>query len=167
MSDNRAESAHSSPNIQTGINKGQHHKRLAWITAGGLAVAATAAIADIALPPGETLWHLIAAPAEDGAWIFETIDGVDVSGDGYSLGIRWGRITGFNDGCNSCGFDDELASGAPNRSLVCTLQACADRPNDILFGRFAYGSPAMAVRGERLILTLPGHRAELVRAERD
>ncbi|MBY6216865.1 hypothetical protein [Qipengyuania aquimaris] len=149
------------------MSGGQHHRRLAWITAGGLALALVFGISGVALPPGETLWHLIAAPEEDGGWKFETIDGVDVRKDGYSLGIRWGRIVGFHDGCNGCGFDDELPSGAPDRMLVCTLQACPERPNDILFGRFAYGSPEMEVNGERLILTLPGHRAELVRASRD
>ena len=145
------------------MSKGQHHKKLAWITAGGLGLALVAAIVDFSLPPGETLWHMVAAPPEDGGWKFVEIDGVDVREDGYSLGIRWGEITGFDDGCNSCGFDDEQPAGTLGRSMMCTLQACEPRPNDELFARFAYGAPAMQVESDRLVLTLPGHRAVLVR----
>lgn len=145
------------------MSKGQHHKRLAWITAGGLGIALVAAIVDFSLPPGETLWHMVAAPEEDGGWKFVEIDGVDVREDGYSVGIRWSEITGFNDGCNSCGFDGDEPAGTLGRSMMCTLQACEQQPNDELFARFAYGTPEMQVEGERLVLTLPGHRAVLVR----
>ena len=149
------------------MSRGQHHKKLAWITAGGLGLALVAAIVDLSLPPGETLWHLVAAPEEDGGWKFVEIDGVDVRNDGYSLGIRWGEIVSFNDGCNSCGFDDlDQPRGAFERSMMCTLQACEEKPNDALFARFAYSAPEMQVADDRLVLTLPGHRAVLVRMPR-
>ena len=123
------------------------------------------AIGGTLLPPGETWWHIVAAPPEDGGWKFTTIDGVDVRNDGYSLGIRWGKITGYHDGCNGCGFDDDKPMGARDRSMMCTLVACPPSPHDELFGRFAFGAPAMKAEGDRLVLTLPGgHRAQLVRA---
>lgn len=143
--------------------RGQHHKRLAVVTALALVLALAMAIGGMILPPGETLWHRLAAPDEDGAWRFVTIDGVDVRDDGYSLFIRWRAITGYHDGCNSCGFDGEAPAGS-RTMMTCTLVDCAPRPHDPLFARFAHGDPVMAVRGDRLILTLPGHRAELVRA---
>lgn len=115
------------------------------------------------LPPGETWWHLVAAPEVDGGWKAVTIDGIDVRGEGYALGIRWGAIRGFNDGCNSCGFDDDKPAGAADRRIMCTLVACSPRPHDPLFARFAHGDPRMEVAGDRLVLNLPGHRAELVR----
>lgn len=146
------------------MSRSQHHRRLAWLTAGGLGIALVAVIVDVTLPPGETLWHMVAAPEEDGGWKFVEIDGVDVSDGGYSLGVRWGEISGFHDGCNSCGFEDlDQPRGALERSMICTLQACEEKPNDVLFARFAFGTPQMRVENDRLILTLPGHRAVLVR----
>ncbi len=142
----------------------QHHKTLAIVTLTGLALALVVAVAGLALPPGETLWHLVAAPQEDGGWTFVTIDEVDVREDRYAIGIRWGVIRGFHDGCNSCGFADSEPAGARERLWTCTLVGCAPGPHDPLFARFVSGNPAMLVRGDRLILTLPGHRAELVRA---
>ena len=142
----------------------QHHKKLAIVTFAGLALALIVTMAGIALPPGETLWRLVAAPEEDGGWTFVTIDGADVREDGYSIGIRWSEITGFHNGCNSCGFTDDKPAGSADRPMTCTLVACPPRPHDPLFGRFAFGDPVMRFEGERLILSLPGHRAELVRA---
>lgn len=116
-----------SPNSQS---RGQHHKRLAWVTAGGLGVALVVAIAGIAMPPGETLWHMVAAPEEDGSWNFVRIKGVDVSEAGYSAHLRWGEITGWDDGCNDCGFSDP---DDPGRGVTHTHQACAELPTDRLF----------------------------------
>lgn len=133
------------------------------MTLAGLVLAAALAIGGIALPRGQTLWHLVAAPEEDGGWRFVTIDGVDVTADRYALGVHWGKITGFDDGCNSCGYSDDKPSGARDRMMTCTLVKCEPKPHDLLFHRFASGDPKMTVRDQRLILTLPGHQAELVR----
>jgi len=142
----------------------QHHKTLAIVTAAGLFCALIAVVGVIMLPPGETWWHLVAAPPEDGAWKFNRIDGVDVRDDGYALGVRWGEIRAFDDGCNSCSFDDDKPMGsADRRMMMCTLVACPAKPNDALFARFAHGAPAMRANGDRLTLTLRGHRADLVR----
>ena len=147
------------------MSRGQHHSKLAWITAGGLAVAMVIGIGGIAMPPGETLWHLIAAPEEDGSWRFVRIDGIDVTAESYSVGIRWGEIVGYHDGCNSCGISDEGEGIYHMRT--CTLQACAEQPNERLFRRFLTKDVRMEATGDRLVLTTTGHRAELVRSRRD
>ncbi|MBX7539644.1 hypothetical protein [Qipengyuania sphaerica] len=147
------------------MSGGQHHKGLAWVTAGGLAVAVIAAIGGIAMPPGETLWHLIAAPEEDGGWDFVRIDGIDVTDENYSIGIRWSEIVGYHDGCNSCGVSGE--SEGIYHMRTCTLQACAEQPNERLFRLFLASNVRMLPAGDRLFLTVPGHRAELVRNSHD
>lgn len=124
-------------------------------------MALVVAIAGIAMPPGETLWHLFAAPEEDGSWHFVSIDGVDVREMGYSAHLRWGEIIGWDDGCNDCGFSD---SNNPSRGVICTLQACTELPTDRLFRLWPNSNPEVLLRGDRLILTIPGHRAELVRS---
>ena len=144
--------------------RGQHHKLLASLTAGGLALGLVVAAIGIAMRPGETLWHLIAAPEEDGGWKFVTIDGVDVSEDGYSIGVRWGKLSGYNDGCNSCGFDAPTDPDNPYYSRVCTLTACTERPRDALLGRFLVPYLALQADGDRMVATVPGHRAGLARA---
>lgn len=148
--------------------RGQHHRPLAAITLGGLALAAVVALSGIALPRGETLWHRLAAPAEDGAWRVVTIDGADVTGTGYAVGIRWSRITSFHDGCNSCGIAEKPPHGdRGGRMTTCTLVGCPPRRHDALFYRFVSGAPRMEVRGDRLTLTLAGHKAELIRSPPD
>ena len=142
--------------------RGQHHKRLAWVTVGGLALAALAVAVDIAIPEGETLWHMIAAPEEDGRWRFATIDGRDVRQEHYTLDVRWGEIAGYHDGCNSCGVTQHDPD-SPYHSRTCTLMACAYKPNQVRFRRFLAGEPRMQMDGPRLILSVPGHRAVLVR----
>jgi hypothetical protein len=47
--------------------------------------------------------------------------------------------------------------------LICTLQACVEQPYDRLYFRFSRGSPQMCVDGDRMVMSGPGHRAELVR----
>ena len=145
--------------------RGQHHARLAWMVVAGLCLASAAGFGAFAFPQPGGLWHAIAGPDIDGSWRVIWIDGLDVRRDGYSLGIRWGKITGFNNGCNSCGFDDDLPSGSPNRSMMCTLVACTDRPNDPLFAPFAFGNPEIVLDGERLILRVEDRRAVLERAD--
>ncbi|WP_375289652.1 hypothetical protein [Qipengyuania sp.] len=132
----------------------------------GLALALASFAVTMAMQPGETLWHAIAAPAEDGAWAFTSIDGTDVSQARYSLSIRWGRIEGFFNGCNSCGFSDDKPSGSKERMLTCTMQWCPTTPRDALAQRFMYGNPDMQMEGDRLLVTLPGHHAELIRKPR-
>ena len=129
--------------------RGQHHKGLAWFVAFGLATAATAAVIDMALPPDETLLHWIAAPQEDGSWLFSTIDGIDVSESGYGLRIRWGEIDGRFSGCGSI-WGEASCVETPYRALLRRMQA-----EDVRIAR----------AGDRLIATAPGHRAVLVRQE--
>lgn len=138
------------------MSGGQHHKRLAWVTGIGLGIAALAGIAGAILPRGETLWHLVAGPKEDGLWQFRSIDGRDVSSAGYSVRVHWGEISGWYNGCNSCSISDEGAR-------ICTLQACAERPTDALYRQFLRGPYGMEVDGDRMILTVYGHRAVLQR----
>ncbi|QZD90398.1 hypothetical protein K3148_03115 [Qipengyuania aurantiaca] len=138
------------------MSRGQHHKRLAWVTAAGLGLAAVAGGLGIAMPPGETLWHLIAAPQEDGLWEFKTIDGRDVSLVGYSIRVHWGEVSQWYNGCNYCGTSDDGGQ-------ICTLQACIERPSDRLYYRFLHGPYTMEVEGDRMVLTVPGHRAVLQR----
>ena len=138
------------------MRRGQHHPKLAWAVGGGLLVAGIAALASATIPHNETLWHLIAAPQEDGLWRFERIDGRDVSGFGYSVRVHWGEVSGWYNGCNYCGTSGEGMT-------ICTLQACVEQPSDRLYFRFSRESPQMRVDGDRMVLTLPGHRAELVR----
>lgn len=113
---------------------------------------------NIFIPHNETLWHLIAAPQEDGAWRFRIIDGRDVSNVGYAVRVHWGEIVGWYDGCNECGRSED------GGMMTCTLQACVAYPSDPLYRLFAQGRPAMSLRGDSLILTVPGHRAVLDRA---
>lgn len=120
-------------------------------------------IGTLALPPGESWWHILAAPEEDGHWRVITIDGADVRPSGYSLHVRWGRITGFHDGCNGCGFQDDRQAGSRDRRMICTLVACPRQPRDPVFFRIVGGAPAMAPNGDHLVMTVGPHRAELVR----
>lgn len=138
------------------MTRGQHHKRLAGITAAGLGVALVAGLSSALLPRGETLWHLIAAPHEDGLWEFQSIDSVDVSDVGYSIRIHWGDVSEWYNGCNYCGTSDHGAR-------VCTLQKCIERPTDRLYRLFLRAPHDVVVDGDRLVLTVPGHRAELRR----
>ena len=149
------------------MSRGQHHKGLAVATAGGLLLALVLAIGGIAMPPGETLWHLVAAPDEDGSWRFLTIDGIDVSAERYSVGIRWGEITGYYDGCNSCGIGDGDGRQGIYHQRTCTLAACEERPYDQLFRRFLVRGTRMDVSGDRMVMSVPGHRAVLVRQVAD
>lgn len=142
------------------MTDGQHNKTLAWFTASGLAIALIAGIVGLMVPPGETIWHMVAAPEVDGNWRFATIDGRDVRDAGYGIGIRWGEISGWNDGCNECGFSDD-------GGMICTLQLCSPRPEDRLFARFRASRPRYRIEGDRLVLTIPGLRAELVRINAD
>ena len=139
-----------------GTPRGQHHKGLAGVTLAGLAVATVLAIGGIAIPQGETVWHLIAAPEVDGLWQFVSIDGVDVREANYSMGLRWGKIISWNNGCNACGWGDD-------GERICTLALCIERPSDRLFQLWPRSRPAIRIKGDRLFLTIPGHRAELVR----
>ena len=138
------------------MKRGQHHKGLAWATAAGLCLAAVAGALSVALPPDETLRHFIAAPPEDGLWEYRTIDGRDVSSVGYSIRVHWGEVSQWYNGCNYCGTSDDGGQ-------VCTLQACIERPSDRLYYRFLQGPYSMEVEGDRMILTVPGHRAVLQR----
>ena len=99
---------------------------------------------------------MIAAPEEAGLWQFVSIDGVDVRKANYSVGLRWGRIRSWNDGCNACGWGDE-------GERICTLALCIERPTDRLFHLWPRSKPTIRVKGDPLFLTIPGHRAELVR----
>lgn len=139
------------------MSRGQHHKRLAWVTGVGLGIAAVAGFSDAILPHGETLWHLVAGPEEDGLWEFQSIDGRDVSSVGYSVRVHWGEVGGGYNGCNSC-------SIAEDGARICTLQACAEHPTDALYRHFIRGPYGMEVDGDRMILTVPGHRAILYRS---
>ena len=138
------------------MRRGQHHKGLAILTACGLALAVMAVVIDLASPRGETLWHMIAAPAEDGLWRFERIDGRDVSRVGYSVRVHWGEVSEWYNGCNYCGTSED-------GMRTCTLQACEEQPYDRLYFRFSRGDPAMRVDGDRMMMTVAGHRAELTR----
>ena len=138
------------------MRRGQHHKGLAVATACGLGLALLAIVSSIMLPRDETLWHLIAGPEEDGLWQFERIDGRNVSSVGYSVRVHWGELSAWYNGCNYCGTSEDGMQ-------VCTLQACVERPYDRLYFRFTRGAPQMRVDGDRMVLTVPGHRAELVR----
>ena len=137
------------------MRRAQHHSKLAWVVGGGLLIAGVAGLASATMPHGETLWHLIAAPEEDGLWRFERIDGRDVSSVGYSVRVRWGELSEWYNGCNYCGTSED--------GLICTLQACVEQPYDRLYFRFSRGSPQMRVDGDRMVMSGPGHRAELVR----
>ena len=136
--------------------RGQHHKGLARVTLAGLVAALVLAVGGMFLPHGETVWHLIAAPEEDGSWHFVSIDGIDVREANYAVSLRRGRITGWNDGCNACGWDDE-------GQRICTLALCIEQPNERLFRLWPQSTPTIQVKGDRLFLTIPGHTAELVR----
>ena len=138
------------------MRRGQHHIGLAIATACGLALAIFAVLIDFATPEGETLWHMVAAPAEDGLWSFHSIDGHDVSAVGYSVRVHWGEVSEWYNGCNHCGTSDE-------GNLICTLQACVEQPYDRLYFRFSRGTPRMRVEEDRMVMTVPGHRAQLVR----
>lgn len=138
------------------MSSGQHHKRLALLTAAGLCIAAIAGISGAIMPRGETLWHLIAAPEEDGLWQFESIDGTNVKSIGYSVRIRWGAVGEWYDGCNYCGQSDE-------GHRICTLQACIERPTDGLYRSFVERTRTIRVDGDSMVMTIPGHRAVLRR----
>ena len=142
--------------------QGQHHPRLAIVTAAGLAVALVAGVLGVSLPRGETLWHMVAGPQVDGSWRFVRINGVDVRRSGYTLGIMWGEVEGYSDGCNSCGM---IESDGPYYTRQCTLMACAEDPNAHLVRRFLRRDPGtMELRQGRLYITRGQYRAELVRA---
>ena len=136
--------------------RGQHHLRLAWVTGAALVIAAIVMIANVVMPRDESLWHFVAAPAEDGLWQFQTIDGTDVSHVGYSVKVHWGEMYPWYNGCNSCGMADDGAR-------VCTLQACAEKPFDRRYQLITRGRPTISVDGDRMVMTVPGHRAVLFR----
>ena len=46
--------------------------------------------------------------------------------------------------------------------MICTLQACVEQPYDRLYFRYPV-APQMRVDGDRMVMSGPGHRAELVR----
>ena len=139
--------------------RGQHHGRLALLTAAGLVIAALAGLSSSVWPEAG-LWHAIAAPDEDGNWRFVSINGRDVRDAGYGVTIRWGEPVGWDNGCNDCGMVDV---DDPSQGMVCTLQACAEQPFDHLYRRFPGKKPAIELRGDTLILSVYGHRAILIR----
>ena len=144
------------------MSRGQHHRGLAIVTAAGLGIAALVGLSGVVLPRGESLWHMIAGPEVDGNWRFVSVDGVDVSTGGYTLGILWGKVTGYTDGCNSCGISFEERGIYHMRT--CTLQACEEKPTDALVRGFFQREPGpMEVVGDRLVITRGGSRAVLVR----
>ncbi len=110
-------------------------------------MAVLAVAVDISVPHGETLWHLIAAPQEDGRWVFSTIDGIDISESGYGLRTRWGEIEGRFSGCGS----------------IWGEASCVETPYQTLLRRMQAEDVRIALVGDRLIATAPGHRAVLVR----
>ena len=138
------------------MSRGQHNKWLAWMTAAGLGIAAFAGLGGVLMPQGETLWHLIAGPEEDGLWRFQAIDGTDVSHVGYSIRLHWETMSEWYDGCNYCGSSEDGAR-------ICTLQACIERPTDRLYRLFLRGPHELSVEGDRMVLSVPGHRAVLRR----
>lgn len=103
---------------------------------------------------------MVAAPEENGSWHFVNIDGVDVRNAGYSIGLRWGKISSWHNGCNLCGTTSD--GGA-----ICTWQACEAFPADRLFSIWPRSYPNIELKGDHLVLTLLGHRAQLVRAQQD
>ena len=146
--------------------RGQHHKRLAGFTAAALGIAAIAGFSGLLFPAPETLWHRLTGPEIDGGWRFVSIDGRDVRRNDYSVSILWGRIVAGHDGCNGWGFQDNKPAGSHDREIVSTLVGCPDDPARGAYARFAFGAPEFALTSEnRLALTLPGHRAKLVRID--
>lgn len=147
--------------------RGQDHKRLAWITLAGLALAVPIVLKAVFLPHLD-LWHAIAGDKIDGSWRIARLDGDDVWRMRYLLHIRWGAITGGRDGCNFWAFSDEQPDPSQGRMTISTLVGCQPEPCDRLYGRFAHGQPRMRLIGEdRLEMVLDGHRAELVRLPDD
>lgn len=98
-------------------------------------------------------------------WTFVSIDGkVPVSGR-TSLTIEQGRI-GANLGCNGMGSDLTIAAGRLMTNGVISTKMYCDgiMEQETAVGALLQASPNFSIDGNRLVLTSPGHRAELTRA---
>ena len=147
-----------------GAIKGQHHKRLAWIVAAGLAIAAVFGFGAFD-PHRLDLWHRLTGPEVDGRWIVETIDGRPAPAR-LELGIRWGEVRGGYDGCNHWGFEQEDRGPGTERMMVSTLQACPEIPGTEGYGAVAMLPATMSLMGDgRLRMTALDYTVELRRAD--
>ena len=145
------------------MRRGQHHRALAWLIAGGLGVAAVTVLSTLFLP-GDSLWHAVAAPEEDGTWQFTTIDGRDVGSVGYNVHIRWGEVVAGRDGCNNWGEDGANVLDNGDRIITIDLQECPPGPWDGAYWLLTQSTATMRMEGEHLILHDEPHRGQLRRA---
>ncbi|MCA0978306.1 META domain-containing protein [Qipengyuania flava] len=144
--------------------RGQHHRGLAWLVAGGLGIGAATVLSSLFLPH-ESLWHALAAPQEDGTWQFTTIDDRDVRADGYSVRIHWRKVIAGYDGCNNWGTSDGNVLDNGERIITIDLQECASQPTDEAYWQLTRATATMTLKGSRLILHDELHRGELRRGE--
>ena len=139
--------------------RSQHHKRLAWLTAAVLGIAATAGLCSVLLPRNDRLIYRLTAPDLDGEWRFV---GPRAR---YMLRIREGEIVGGYDGCNAWGFSQTL-DDTGERMVVSDAQGCNPKPFHDTYRRFAFGNPHFELEGDALVVSVPDHRAVLVRETR-
>ncbi|MAW91206.1 MAG: hypothetical protein CL575_04140 [Altererythrobacter sp.] len=145
------------------MRRGQHHRALAWLIAGGLGVAAVTVLSTLFLP-GDSMWHAVAAPEEDGTWQFTTIDGRDLRAVGYNVHIRWGKVVAGRDGCNNWGEDGANVLDNSDRIITIDLQECPPGPLDEAYWLLTQPTATMRMEGEHLILHDEPHWGQLRRA---
>ena len=145
------------------MRREQHHRALAWLIAGGLGVAAVTVLSTLFLP-GDSLWHAVAAPEDDGTWQFTTIDGRDVESVGYNVHIRWGKVVAGRDGCNNWGEDGANVLDNGDRIITIDLQECPPGPLDEAYWLLTQPTATMRREGKHLIFHDEPNRGKLRRA---
>ncbi|HEX4848770.1 MAG TPA: META domain-containing protein [Novosphingobium sp.] len=98
-------------------------------------------------------------------WVFVSIDGKAPVSDRTELTIEQGRI-GANVGCNGMGSDLRIEGDRLiTNGVISTKMFCdAIAGQEMAVGALLDASPSYRIEGGRLILTSPGHRVELRRA---
>lgn len=98
-------------------------------------------------------------------WTFVSIDGKAPVSDRTSLTIEDGRI-GANVGCNGMGSDLKIEGGRlMTNGINSTKMFCSEiAGQEMAVGALLGASPSYTVDGDRMVLTSPGHRVELKRA---
>ncbi|MFN3516230.1 MAG: META domain-containing protein [Novosphingobium sp.] len=98
-------------------------------------------------------------------WTFVAIDGKAPVSDRTSLSIEDGRI-GATVGCNRMGSDLKIAGGRLiTKGIISTRMFCSEiAGQEMAVGALLGASPSYTVDGDRMVLTSPGHRVELKRA---
>jgi hypothetical protein len=146
-----------------GLDLGAFRRRQAKSTLGLLALLAALGLVQIG--HDARVVERLTAPAVDGTWAMESIDGRSVPWREWRFSVGRGRVAGGRDGCNDWGFDEPEVEGG-ERMIVTTLVGCPeDDPVRKAYWALANDKAAWLElrRDGRLRISGGGHEAVLRR----